>query len=129
MNSLQEHATERRPEHLAERHLEDAVRELDLLAEARDVSREAGQAHFARTLAKQEGLRIVLLGLERGARIPQHHAASAISVQVLRGRLGFGVDGGERELPPGRMLVVAPDLPHDLVAFEDSVVLLVVGGA
>lgn len=126
MNTAQ---ADRRPEHVADRHLEDAVRELDLAAEAREVTREAGGGHFSRTLAKQDGLRIVLLGLGRGTRIPQHHAASAISVQVLRGRVGFGVEGHERELPPGRMLVVERELPHDLVAWEDSVVLLTLGGA
>ena len=128
MNIQPVHSPDRHPRHVPDRHLEDSVRELDLVAQARDASRDAVDGHFALTLAKQGGLRVVLLALRRGAQMPRHHAASAISVQVLFGRLGFGVLGSERELGPGRMLVVAPDLPHDLFAYDDTILLLTLGG-
>ncbi|MGZ6143442.1 MAG: hypothetical protein ACXWLM_08885, partial [Myxococcales bacterium] len=106
------------PAHVADRHLEEDVRELDLLGQAADLLREAGGGHTARTLAKQGSLRVVLLALARGARIPQHRAAAAISVQALSGSVRFRVGAEERRLVPGRALVVAPGLEHDLEADE-----------
>ena len=117
------------PAHVADRHLDEEVRELDLLGQAADLLREAKGGSSARTLAKQGSLRVVLLALGRGARIPEHRAAAAISVQGLLGCVRFCVDGRETRLTPGRALVVAPDLQHDLVAEEDSVVLLTLSGA
>ncbi len=112
------------PDHVPDRHLDEEVRELDLLAEAADLLRSAQGGHGARTLAKQGSLRVVLLALARGARIPQHRAAASISVQVLFGHVRFSVAGKETHLTPGRVLVVARDLPHDLEAEQDSAVLL-----
>ncbi len=116
------------PAHVAERHLEDEVRKLDLAGQAAELLKEAGGGQGARTLAKQGSLRVVLLALARGARIPQHRAAAPISVQVLSGAVRFHVEGKDALLEPGRALVVARDLPHDLQAEEDSAVLLTLSG-
>lgn len=112
------------PQHVPDRHLDQDVRELDLLAEAAEVLRGANGGHGAKTLAKQGSLRVVLLALARGARIPRHQAAAPISVQALFGAVRFRVAGKEQRLTPGRVLVVARDLPHDLEAEEDSALLL-----
>ncbi len=117
------------PEHVPDRHLDSPVREVDLVAQARECLREAGSGHSARTLAKQGLLRVVLLALAKGAHIPSHHAAAPISLQVLSGRLRFTVGGQDKELAPGRVLVVAADLPHDLTAHEETVALLTLAGA
>ncbi|HZL29093.1 MAG TPA: hypothetical protein VFC39_21380, partial [Acidobacteriaceae bacterium] len=39
--------------------------------------------HYAKTLFKKSDFRMVLISMERGARIKEHHADGTISVQVL----------------------------------------------
>lgn len=112
------------PQHVSDRHLEEQVIDLDLIARAAELLHASPHAHSARTLAKQGSLRVVLLTLPKGTRIPQHQTAAPISVQVIFGQIRFGLEGHERVLPPGRALVVAGDLPHDLEADLDSAVLL-----
>ena len=116
------------PEHVTDRHLDEPVRELDLISEAAALLQAANGGHVAKTLAKQGALRVVLLALARGARIPQHHAAVPISVQLLSGKVRFTVAEQALDLTQGRTLVVAAGLPHDLEAAEDSAVLLTLAG-
>jgi len=50
-------------------------------------------------------------------------------VRALSGAVRFRVAGTETRLTPGRALVVARDLPHDLDADEDSALLLTLSSA
>lgn len=115
-------------EHMAQtRHLEDQVREVDLgLAAANtwELVEEEGAGHSATTLVKQDGLRVVMIAMEEGAEIPGHRVNADITVLVLRGRIRFRVREEERILERGRLLAVGRNLPHDLVAIEESEVLL-----
>lgn len=98
----------------------------DLAAEAEALRREArgSGGHGARTLVKDAGLRIVLLVLEAGARIHEHKTDHRISVQTLSGRVGLQLPGEAIDLPAGKLLVLDEGIAHDVVAREDSVVLL-----
>lgn len=108
-------------EHLVDsRHLEDAVRKVDL----RDAP-----PHPASTLVKQPGLRVVLLRLSEGAQIAEHHVDHEFTLLVLRGRLRVQVAGANHELAERQLLAVARDLPHAVTALEDSEALLTVSWA
>ncbi len=61
--------------------------------------------------------------LKKGARVPMHqHFHEQIS-HVVGGALNFLVDGKEVAVRAGEILTIPPDVPHEVVALEDSVAL------
>lgn len=107
------------------------VIELDCAAEiaALRASDSYGRAdHAAETVAKQSGLRVVLVALKAGGQMHEHHADAPITVHGLEGRIQFTVGGQSHELVPGRVLVVAAGLRHAVLAIEESAFLLTIGG-
>ena len=83
--------------------------------------------HSARTLAKHDTLRVVLVVMRTGGRMDEHHADSTISVHCLEGRFRFEVGGSGYDLTPGQLLIVGERLPHGVVAIEEGAFLLTVG--
>lgn len=104
----------------------------DLAAEADALRREepwrAG-GHNARTLIKHADLRIVLIVLRAGARLHEHKTDNRISVQTLSGHVRLHLPNEAIDLPAGRMLVLDKAIPHDVVADEDSAILLTMSWA
>ena len=82
--------------------------------------------HYAKTLFKKSDLRIVLISMERGARIKEHHADGTISVHILKGSIRFTVQGGGRDLLPGNVLTLGASIKHEVEALEESAFLLTV---
>jgi quercetin dioxygenase-like cupin family protein len=118
------------PPHVPDRQLEAPTRQLQLQQEAAPLRQAAGQApagHTAKTLVKLRGLRVVLMVLERGSRIPEHTAEADLSLQCLRGRVALSVQGRRFELAAGELLSLARELPHDVEALEDAELLLTLG--
>jgi quercetin dioxygenase-like cupin family protein len=65
-------------------HVTDSLIEVDLVAdlEALRASDSYQMAdHAARTIAKHPGIRVVLIALQPGGQMHEHHADSAITVQ------------------------------------------------
>jgi len=61
--------------------------------------------------------------LKKGALVPMHqHFHEQIS-HVVEGALNFLVDGKEVAVRAGEILTIPPDVPHEVVALEDSVAL------
>ena len=118
------------PPHVPDRNLEASTRQLQLEEEARPLREQARSApggHTASTLVKLDGLRVVLMTLQRGARIPEHSAEADLSLQCLRGRVALSVQGERVELRQGGLLSLARALPHDVEALEDAELLLTLG--
>ncbi len=61
--------------------------------------------------------------LKKGARVPLHHHFHEQISQVVEGTLQFLVDGKEVAVRAGEILAIPPDVPHEVVALEDSVAL------
>ena len=80
----------------------------------------------ARTLIKYDDLRIVLIALKGGARIPEHKTNGRISVQVLSGHVRLNASGRAFDLRPGSLLALDERAPHDLEAMDESAVLLTI---
>jgi quercetin dioxygenase-like cupin family protein len=80
----------------------------------------------ARTLIKYDDLRIVLIALKGGARIPEHKTNGRISVQVLSGHVRLNASGRAFNLFPGSVLSLEECAPHDLEALEESALLLTI---
>jgi quercetin dioxygenase-like cupin family protein len=82
--------------------------------------------HYAKTLLKKSDFRIVLISMEKSAKIKDHHADGTISVQVLNGLIRFTVQGTAHDLSPGNVLALGASIKHQVEALEDSAFLLTV---
>ncbi len=81
-------------------------------------------ATVSKPLVNTEALRQILFAMDAGQSLSEHRAPYVAVVQVLDGRLRFGVDGETREMGPNDWLVMPPDTPHDLDAIEPTRLLL-----
>jgi quercetin dioxygenase-like cupin family protein len=120
-----EHSEQRRP-HASP--LLGPYVELDIAREVEQLRREGEwrSGHNAKTLAKYDGLRIVLIALKAGSTIPPHHTEGQISIQNVAGHIRVHADGRTFDLRAGGLLVLDHGLPHDVKAFEDSAFLLTI---
>jgi quercetin dioxygenase-like cupin family protein len=82
--------------------------------------------HYAKTLFKKSDLRIVLISMEKAARIKNHHADGAISVHVIEGLVRFTEQGNAHDLMPGHVLALAASIQHEVEALEECAFLLTV---
>lgn len=107
--------------------LDAPILNFDLYAEADALRREAPWhqgGHCARTLIKHPDLRIVLIVMRAGARLHEHKTDNRISVQTLTGHVQLNLPNGVIDLRAGHLLVLDKGVAHDVVAQEDSTVLL-----
>jgi quercetin dioxygenase-like cupin family protein len=102
--------------------------EFDLTAEVDRLHREStwNTGQNARTLIKYDDLRVVLMTLKAGARIPEHKANGRISVQVMSGHVRLNASGRAFDLLPESLLALDERAPHDLEALEESAILLTI---
>ncbi len=101
----------------------------DLSEEPGELRREAFwlRGRNARTLVKHGDIRVVLTVMKAGEELHQHHAHGTVLIQLLQGRITTSVLDQILELSPGHLVVLDPNLPHNVQAIEDSVVLLTIG--
>lgn len=84
----------------------------------------APEVPLKRVLLSTPTLQVVQLHLSAGKEIPPHSAPGEITVQLMRGRVSFHVDGQTHDLVPGTLLYVAARQEHSLEAVEDSRLLV-----
>jgi quercetin dioxygenase-like cupin family protein len=77
-------------------------------------------------LLKSEDLRILLIGIEAGGRLEEHHNDGRISIHVLEGAVKMHVQQQSQQFSAGQILALDRSIPHDVEAMEDSVLLLTV---
>ena len=106
----------------------DRMAHFDLNQEIADAaSRKPWQAgQYAKTLFKKHDFRIVLITMERGAHMKEHHADGTISVQVLNGKVRMNVGDRPYELTAGNLFTLAASIRHDVEALDDSAFLLTI---
>lgn len=80
------------------------------------------------TVFKSDKLRIVLIGLKPGAELKKHTAPGFISVQVIKGHIEFTADPDgvqqKADLQVGQMIALQPQIPHHVLALEETFFLL-----
>jgi len=80
----------------------------------------------ARTLVKSGALRVTLLGIAAGERLPSHRAEGPVTIQVLTGAAMFEVRGREYPVVAGDLLALEGGVEHAAVARSDTRLLLTV---
>ena len=66
----------------------------------------------------------IRINLEKGAQMKEHKAPGAIMVQVLSGKIDFGVGENNVILDALDMVTLEPNVIHALTALENSIVRL-----
>lgn len=78
----------------------------------------------ARTLIKQDALRVTLVVLGPGGEIADHSAEGPITVQPIDGRITLTADGREHRLGPGQLLALEAGVRHAVASEEGGAFLL-----
>jgi quercetin dioxygenase-like cupin family protein len=112
-------------------HVSDPLITIDCLAELATL--RGGDAyttadHTAYTIAKQSGMRVVLIALKPGGRMNEHHAHAPITLHGLQGNLNLTLGDQTVRLTPGVLVTVAQGMPHSVEAIDESAFLLTIGG-
>ena len=76
------------------------------------------------TVFKTDGMRIVLIALHKDAEMKKHTADGMISVQVMEGQILFTTEDQSVELGQGEMLALHKNVPHSVLAREETIFLL-----
>jgi len=66
----------------------------------------------------------ILFSMDAGQEISRHTAPFPATVQVLSGKLRFGVGGTDRQMQAHDWVIMQPNEPHDLTAIEPTRFLL-----
>jgi quercetin dioxygenase-like cupin family protein len=102
----------------------------DLAAIEAEMRREdayRGEGHTARTLVREEDMRIVLVVMKVGARIAEHQASDTVSIHALSGHVRLRLPDKVADLPAGRLIALGRGLRHDVEAVAESAFLLTLG--
>lgn len=121
--------TQRTP--AAERLGETALQVLDLRETAAQLHAEGAQSakRNSITLRNAPGLRVVLLAMQAGDRLHDHHAPGPIILQTINGRVRFVTGEQSVELAPQMMVALDGGVTHAVEALEASLCLLTIGSA
>jgi len=84
------------------------------------------QGLTSQMLVKSDDLRILLIAMQAGARMKEHHSNGRISVQVLRGAIRIRIEGQTKELSAHQLLVADRSIKHEVVAVKPSVFMLTI---
>ncbi|MEO7523782.1 MAG: cupin domain-containing protein [Ferruginibacter sp.] len=120
-------ATTLRPE--GDRLLDAPLVEMDLnnfIGQIKDEITWATTDRNSITIFKSDNTTIVLIGLHQNAELKKHKAYGNITVQVLEGKIDFCTAQQTVSLKKGNMIALKADIPHSVLAVEDSFFLLTV---
>ncbi len=75
-------------------------------------------------ILESEASKEIRIAMRKGQIMKEHKTAFPIVVHILSGEIDFEVEGKKHELKQGAILSLKPNVPHSLVAQEDSIVRL-----
>ena len=109
----------------ADQHAFDVRGEIEVL---RAEHAPSAKGHRQKTLYKRDGATIALFLFERGGGLNPHKTNGTVTIHVISGRMRIGTPGlnppGEHILSTDQLVVLAPNVQHDVHALEDSMMLL-----
>jgi quercetin dioxygenase-like cupin family protein len=80
----------------------------------------------ARTLFKKSDFRVILISMENGARMKEHHIDGTTSVHVLKGHVRYSTLGREYDLQAGGLITLGASIRHEVESRDESVFLLTI---
>jgi quercetin dioxygenase-like cupin family protein len=105
------------------------VRLADQLDRLKQESTWRTSGRNAITLTKEPTLRLVLLLLGKGTKMPEHQAAGPLTLHVLSGSVAFRAGDRTEEVGAGELIVLESAIGHDIEALEESACLLTLASA
>jgi len=77
---------------------------------------------ISRKVVHSGQMTIARLHIEKDAIVPEHHHINEQVANVEKGSLLFHIGGVDQVVGAGESLVIPPNVPHGVVALEDTVV-------
>lgn len=101
--------------------------DLDTVATRLRHEQRAGvPGHRQETLYKHGATTLAFFIFAANTRLRQHRASGTVIIHLLKGHITVMADGQQNDLTPGGIVVLASGVPHDVVADEESEMLLTV---
>lgn len=66
----------------------------------------------------------IRIAMKTGTTMKEHQTPYPIVVEIVHGKLDFGVEGNVHHLKKGDLIALEGAVPHDLKAVEDTIVRL-----
>lgn len=82
--------------------------------------------HRQMTIYHRTPVTLVLFDFDAGAQLTDHQADAQVTILALAGQLEVSTPAKTHRLPEGSLLVLDPGVRHDVVALEQSQMLLTV---
>jgi quercetin dioxygenase-like cupin family protein len=89
----------------------------------------ADQLNRLKQESKEPKLRLVLLLLGKGTKMPEHQAAGPLTLHVLSGSVAFRAGDRTEEVGSGELIVLESAIGHEIEALEESACLLTLASA
>ena len=92
----------------------------------RGEAHDGAKKHRQITVLHKGPLRIVLFAFDKGGSLPSHRAPGSVVIHTLRGKIQVSTLNERYELAKGQMLLLDPEVVHDVTAEEESDMLLTI---
>ena len=116
-------AINQRAEEQGKQETEEAPGNL-IVFDVRKLARFREEGPSVQVLSDIEAARLVLFAFKAGQHLKEHTTSSQLLVQVLRGRITLTAAGNSVKLQAGMVLQVEAQVPHQVVALTNAVLLV-----
>lgn len=95
-----------------------------IVFDVRKLARFRDEGPYVQVLSDMGAARLVLFAFKTGQHLKEHTTSSQLLVQVLRGRITLTAAGNSVKLQAGMVLQVEAQVPHQVVALTQAVMLV-----